>query len=121
MAGEKLVNLIQDAARNGIPATSRTDLVWGTVKSVSPYVIQVDTDPNLRLTETFLKLSPLCLAKWFTIPEWYTEPAGEGPHTHNIPKHTVQVWRGLQVGDRVIMLRASGGNLYYVLQREGDL
>lgn len=33
----------------------------------------------------------------------------------------MQLWRGLQVGDRVIMLRAKAGNLYYVLQREGPL
>lgn len=121
MPGEKLVEIMKTAGRQGIPPTSRTDLVWGTVIQMNPIVVQADNDPKLRLTSTFLKLSPLCLEKWFTIPKWHTEPAGEGPHTHQIPPHKVMVWRGLKVGDRVIMLRYNSGGSYYVMQREGDL
>lgn len=125
MAGERIVQIIQDASRNGLPPTSRTDLVWGTVQSADPIKIQVDSDQNLILDETFLKLSPLCLEKTFDIPQWQTQPASGPPgtpHFHAIEKHTkVVVWRGLKAGDRVIMLRVAGGNLFYVLQREGDL
>lgn len=129
MPGEKLVEIMKEASRQGIPPTSRTDLVWGTVVQMNPIVVQVDKDPKLRLTSTFLKLSPLCLEKWFTIPDWHTNndgshgghTGGDGSHTNTIPEHRVMVWRGLKVGDRVIMLRYNSGGSYYVLQREGDL
>lgn len=129
MAGEKLVELMKTAGRNGIPATERTDIVYGTVQSIEPLVIALDKDPKMRLTETFLYLSPLCLEKWFTIPDWHTNNdgshgghvGGDGTHINTIPEHRVMVWRGLQVGDRVVMLRCASGGMYYVLQREGDL
>lgn len=115
MSGEKLVEIMKTAGRQGIPPTSRTDLVWGTVIQMNPIVVQADNDPKLRLTSTFLKLSPLCLEKWFTIPDWHTNSGDP------IPPHRVMVWRGLKVGDRVIMLRYNSGGSYYVMQREGDL
>ena len=153
MAGEKLVELMKTAGRNGIPATERTDIVYGTVQSTEPLVIALDKDPKMRLTETFLYLSPLCKRKTFTIPQWNavavsqtTNPdshshdvtvsnpySGSGTtssetHSHGIPahghtinQHTVEVWRGLRSGDRVVMLRCASGGMYYVLQREGDL
>lgn len=142
MAGEKLVQIMKDAGRNGIPKTSLTDLVWGDVASIAPLKIQVKNEPKLLLTEAFLILSPFCIAKTFTIPAWSanaenahthqyqddngtsvatkTSAAGSS-HGHTISEHTVTVWRGLQVGDTVIMLRVSGGNKFYVLQREGAL
>lgn len=150
MAGERIVEVMQRAARAGIPPTTRTDLVWGTVQSVDPIKIVADNDPKLILDETFLFLSPLCKEKLMTIPKWYTDPetqhkhpitvnvsttvtegsatstatatCGTTSHKHDIPEHPqVQVWRGLQAGDRVIMLRCAAGAMYYVLQREGDL
>ena len=119
MAGEKLVELMKTAGRNGIPDTELTDLVYGTVESTKPLVVVADKDPKLRLTETFLKLSPLCLEKSFTIPAWETND--ESAHSYTIPQHKVIVWRGLRKGDRVAMLRCAKGGIYYVLQREGAL
>jgi len=142
MAGERLVEMMKDAGRNGIPKTTLTDLVWGNVMAISPLKIQVQNEPKLLLTEAFLILSPMCIAKTFAIPEWntnmeeahtnqYQDDNGSGiatkttqagiAHQHSISQHTVTVWRGLQVGDTVIMLRVAGGNKYYVLQREGAL
>lgn len=119
MAGEKLVNLIFDAANDALPPTNRTDVVWGTVVTPNPITIKVDGENGMILSATFLKLSPLCQIKTFTIPQWQTEIA-EG-HTHTIPPHLVTVWRGLLAGDRVMMLRYKNGEQYYVLQRESVL
>lgn len=125
MRGDRLVRIMKETAANGIPKTSRADLVWGTVESTSPMTIVLDNDPNIRLTEKFLVLSPFCKEWKWDVPSWQTETASGPPgtpHLHTISTHSqVQMWRGLQAGDKVIMLRASGGNLYYVLQREGDL
>lgn len=151
MAGEKLVEIMKQAGRDSIPATERTDIVYGTVQATQPLLITLDKDPKMRLTETFLYLSPLCKRKTFTIPAWSTVEVSQTTdpdshthkitdtyqgggsvstetHSHTIPahghpieKHTVEVWRGLRKGDHVLMLRCANGGMYYVLQREGTL
>lgn len=73
-----------------------------------------------------------------TTPTGTTGAGGTDSHTHSIPAavtgndgdhgHTaassetdaltsVTVWRGLQVGDKVQMLKCAGGQTYYVLER----
>lgn len=143
MAGERIVEAMFDAANAAIPVTERTDVVWGTVLTPLPNVtVQVDGEQNMTLQPNFLKLSPLCMEKWFTIPAWTTLPESEHthgyedsdegstetkttepgtPHLHSIAEHRVMVWRGLLAGDRVMMLRYKNGDQFYILQREGDL
>ena len=113
------------------------DIVTGTVISVDPLKIKTD---KLELTESFLILSALCKETKIKIPE-----PDKNNHTHTIPQHTTQsatvgeygshthtisafnteqalpdilLWRGLQVGDNVYMLRCCQGQKYYVLQRK---
>lgn len=117
MVGEKLVDIMLTAGRESIPESEMTNIVFGIVKSVNPMRIQVANEPKLVLSDTFLKLSPLCIAKEIEIPSMATSETEE--HIHWTSKQTIQLWRGLAVNDRVLMLRVKGGNLYYVLQREG--
>jgi len=149
VAGERLVSFMLSAGRDAIPNSEKLDLLYGKVTSIDPLEVQVVNEPKLILTEEFLLLSPLCKKKEFTIPEWNTEEEEE--HTHQVPsiqtydasghvhavpsqdteagvahkhtilKHTVEVWRGLEVDDIVLMLRVLRGAKYYLLQREGDL
>lgn len=121
MAGEKLVEIMKQAGRNGIPATERTDIVYGTVQTTQPLLIALDKDPKMRLSETFLYLSPLCKRKTVTIPADFICHVGEDSPEHAIEKHTIEIWRGLRKGDHVLMLRCANGGMYYVLQREGEL
>lgn len=55
-----------------------------------------------------------------TIPAATTD--GDGEHAHSASETeqltSVTLWRGLQVNDKVRMLRVSKGQLYYVLERE---
>lgn len=57
-----------------------------------------------------------------TIPAATTD--SDGAHTHaatsseNEKLTSVTLWRGLEVNDKVRMLRVSKGQLYYVLERE---
>ena len=120
MAGEKLVSLMLDAGKSAMPNAEKVDLMYGKVMSIAPLKVQVVNEPKLVLTEEFLILSPLCKQKLFEIPTWYTNTAES--HAHTIPKHPeVEVWRGLEVGDIVLMLRILRGSKFYLLQREGDL
>lgn len=116
------------------------DIVVGTVTSVKPLKIRTD---KLELTESFLILGALCksttikipsddsLSHTHTISSIVTEQASVGDlgsHTHSISKITtdegkgkfpeIMLWRGLQVGDDVYMIRCCNGQKYYVLQRK---
>lgn len=138
MAGERLVQLMLEAGKDANPSSELADLIYGKVISISPLKVQIVNEPKMVLSEAFLILSPFCKEKTFTIPKWNTNNETEHTHAirdtysgggsssptshkHSIPKHEVQVWRGLKVGDKVLMLRIHQGNMFYVLQREGDL
>lgn len=73
------------------------DLVVGKVLTVSPLVIQVD---RLRLTSTFLTLSPFAQEKVVKIAD-----------------EDVVLWEGLAINDSVYMLKCGRGQKFYVLQR----
>lgn len=69
------------------------DMVIGTVTSVSPLRIKTD---KITLSETFLIVGALCKSKY----------VGD-----------TLLWRGLQVGDSVYMIRFSKGQKYFELWR----
>ena len=79
------------------------DIVMGTVTSVSPLKIKTD---KLELTSSFLILSALC------------KPASVKTSVGDHGLVTVDLWRGLEVGDAVYMLKCCNGQKYYVLQRK---
>lgn len=74
------------------------DIVVGIVDSINPLVVYVD---KLKLTSTFLILSPFC--KEMKVDMNGTE---------------VVIWEDLAVNDTVYMLKCSRGQKYYLLQRK---
>lgn len=116
--GHKLAQLMREAGRQ--PQNEVVDIVMGEVTSVNPLKVKVE---NRELTKSFLIVGALCQETTinqsaFTIPN----------HTHNIENNITEpskstptkvvLWRGLQVGDRVMMLKVGKGQKYYILQRE---
>lgn len=71
----------------------------GTVLSTKPLKIQISSKKTL--TREFLFLSPFCVK---------VEIKRDGSN--------FILWRGLKKGDKVLVLRASGGQFYYVMQRQ---
>ena len=65
------------------------DIVEGEVTSVSPLKVKVD---NRELTESFLILGTLC--------------------------QQTSMWRGLNEGDKVMMIKLARGQKYYIIQRK---
>ena len=98
MAGELLARLLAQGVDDG---TDRTDIVFGSVTSVSPLTIKVNN--KLEIPESFLVLSPM-------VKELRTGDT-EGDNKRWI------VFRNLEAGDKVLMIKAQNGQLYYVLQR----
>lgn len=75
------------------------DIVLGEVKQITPSLI-VEVG-KLRLTEKFLIQSPFCIEK-----------------SSEYNSLVIPIWRGLQIGDNVLMLRCGDGQTYYILQRQ---
>lgn len=133
MAGEKFINIMQKVAK---PVASETsDLMFGEVIKISPLKIRIDN--RFEVDEKFLILSALVKKTTIKIPErednththtvavHSTSSGGTTPHTHEIPQMSTQaalpdilLWRGLEVGDTVRILRVNKGQMFYVLERE---
>lgn len=137
MAGERLAQILTGLETH---PQDFPDVIYGTVLSISPLQIQIQNEKTMILSDAFLILSPFCKAQSFPIPSWNTSPeashthsytdsddgstttktTGSGTsHLHSIPLQTVQLWRGLEPGDVVIMLSVSRGQKYYVMERFG--
>ena len=71
------------------PQNEVVDIVEGEVTSVSPLKVKVD---NRELTEAFLILGTLC--------------------------QQTSMWRGLNAGDKVMMIKLARGQKYYIIQRK---
>lgn len=127
-----------------IPDSQFSDVISGTVKTINPLTIKVSE--KLTLTDKNLILSAFVKETWINIPttpsslepaddkyqhrhfiDGETELANDGQgadHKHAIKIYTefahpkILLWRGLQVGDVVYLLRVAKGQTYFVLQRE---
>lgn len=134
MFGAALRNTIKNIVQAYLKSMRPTELQYGEVISINPLKVKVGN--RLELDETFLVLGQNVRETWINIPEdadfkhlhvipaWQTEPAGEGPHIHTIaswqtelalPK--IKLWRGLKVGDKVLIMRVKQGQLYYIMER----
>jgi hypothetical protein len=95
MAGEKLVKLIKQGARHAIPENTLTDLVPGEVTKEDPLTILVEN--RFQIDSDFLILSPFC--REFK------------------DKNGTIIFDKLKQGDKVLLLRVSNGQQFYVLDR----
>lgn len=123
--GHKLAQLMRQAGKQ--PQNEIVDIVTGEVTSVKPLRVKVE---SRELTESFLIIGALCKethisSTAFTIPNHAhsitSENSSVSSATIEPSKSTptdVILWRGLRVGDRVLMLKVGRGQKYYILQRE---
>lgn len=61
MAGEALIQVMRQAAKETLPPESRTDIMFGTVSSTTPLVISVEG--RFDIPESLMVLSPFCFDK----------------------------------------------------------
>lgn len=116
--GHRLAQLMRKAGQT--PQNEVVDIVLGTVTSVSPLKVKVE---NRELTESFLILGALCKETHI-----YTDYIKRHDHVHICPDGTtsgpttdnydIMLWRGLRVGDKVLMLKVGRGQKYYIIQRQ---
>lgn len=129
MSATKLVKSMKIAAIEAIENSKPCDLRYGTVVSANPLSIKI-TD-KLTLEESTL-IVPEHLTDYdiettiMTEFGWETQDASGGSgeasfaeHNHTIyhDRKKITIHGKLQVGDKVVLLRQSGGQFYYVADR----
>lgn len=109
------VELVKQAAIEAVEQTKPGDLLFGTVESASPLVINVEQ--RMRLQEGCLVLSSLVQDFEVKMTVDHEVEEAEG-HIHTyIGKKSFTVHLALEAGEEVILLRKQGGQKYLVLDR----
>ena len=94
-----LIEVLQRIIMESLKASKLSDIAYGTVVSVSPVRIQLQTTMQ-AIPEAAIVLTSNVIAKTAPVQ------GGEGG--------IVVINEGLAAGDKVVMLRASGGQRYIV-------
>lgn len=121
-----LLSVIKEAAMDAVKESSPSDILFGTVLSTNPLLIQIDGEQKMKLKEDFLILTRNVRDyKLEMVVEHETEKRSGGSgeaafaeHTHEYKgKKVYQVKNALQVGERVLLLQAQHANTYVVWDR----
>ncbi|MCM3273653.1 DUF2577 domain-containing protein [Paenibacillus elgii] len=103
-----LLDLVKRAALDAVEAQKPVGILFGKVTKKSP--LEVFVDQRFTLTEDFLIL-----------PEQLTELKIDLKHTHGgsgeALTEPIVIRKGLEDGDRVILLRMQGGLNYLIIDR----
>lgn len=145
--GSRLVKTIQTITSR---RATNGDFVMGTVLKTNPLIIQVGTmnlTENFLMLSPFCVETKIDLNHTHEISgstkstdlgshlhsvtisgtNYATSEANLGSHSHEIELNSanglgiITLWRGLKVGDNVLMLKGANGQKYYVLQRQEGL
>ena len=133
-----ITQVIRMVVAQTVSAMSPMDILIGEVKSIEPLKIYVGT-VNAELTKDHLILTNAVTDHFVDIHvnhltdtihgEWDTThshpDAGSGTiptdHIHSYSgRKKIKVYNGLQIGEFVVIIKASGGNSYIVLDRIGE-
>ena len=120
----ELLQVIKSVARDQYDASKPSDVTFGTVISVSP--LEINIDQRMTLPAEFFILTKAVLDHYvdITVSHVTEDRAGGGgyaefaSHNHDYTGRKLYlVHNQLVVGDKVILLRESGGQRYIALDR----
>lgn len=120
----EFLQALKRAAVEAVEAGKPAAFCYGTVTGVGP--LQIMADQKLPLEEMQLELTSAVQDIWLDVEiSTHTENESGGggwaefaAHKHAIKgRKKLRVYNGLQVGERVLMLRFQGGQKYLVLDR----
>lgn len=99
-----MLGAIQEIAKNQMNAKSLSDLVYGTVFSINPLMIQLDLDKKVVLTADFLIMTRNVQNYKSTI-------------TINGKEESCTINNALEIGDKVGMIQKAGGQEFIILDK----
>jgi hypothetical protein len=125
-----LIDIIKRASIDANESGQPCDLRFGTVTSVNPLKVQITNQFTLpksllivpeHLTDRKIQVTlNLETSSNGTHKHTYsgTETSANGSHTHELNgKKTITVHNALKKGDKVALIRKTGGQSYYILDR----
>jgi hypothetical protein len=120
MTMEKLLNSIKQAGAGAVQAGNPVNVMFGEVVTEDPLKVRVDQ--RFVLTSEFL-LVPESLQHFeleLQHTHAYTDASGNGTAnktTEPALEDPVVIRRGLEAGDKLLLLRMQGGQQYVILDR----
>ena len=118
----RILSITRKMVKQRAQSSDMSDCVYGTVLSVSPLSVQLDS--RTTLGENQLVVGALCKETIIKIPfpekgqvKHKHQAIHNGMHntTEELPE--IQLWRGLNPGDRVIVIRFNNGQKFLIQQR----
>lgn len=106
---------IKAAALKAVETSQPCDFLFGKVTSVSPLKISVEQKMTLGSAQLVLTRNVTDYTADVTI-NWNTEDTDT--HNHNIVGvKSITIHNGLQIGDKVVLLKKKGGQKYLILDK----
>ncbi|WP_342744260.1 DUF2577 domain-containing protein [Paenibacillus amylolyticus] len=115
-----MIDLIKEIAIASVNAGDPTAIMYGSVIADSP--LEINIDQRFTLDVDLLEV-PESLTHYeinLHHNHKYTDDGSEGTTGFALPEEPIVIRRGLEVGDRVILVRVQGGQKYVVLDRLVD-
>ncbi|MEC0310190.1 DUF2577 domain-containing protein [Paenibacillus lautus] len=119
-----LLNTLKKAAVGAVAAGNPTAVMFGTVSSADP--LEVIVDQRFTLPADFLVIPESLIHFEIDLHHTheYTDDTGTGSSTKQtepaLPVKPIVIRRGLEEGDKLLMLRVQGGQKYIIVDRVVD-
>lgn len=121
--GVRLLSIMRRIVREPKKSSDYTDVVYGSVISVAPLTVQIDNKNTI--SGDMIVVGALCKETIIQIPfpekgevRHKHQAIHDGYHNTTMEMPKIQLWRGLNVGDTVLMIRFAQGQKYYLMQRK---
>lgn len=119
MAGEQLIKMLTE---RGGSDSEYSDVVYGRVISTAPLKVQISN--SMIIDDNFIVLGKhigsFSMSGSLTTTEEKKGKDGEKPKSEQSTKPATFTFdNSLKVGDKVTMIRADGGQQFYLFEREG--
>ncbi|WP_240415663.1 DUF2577 domain-containing protein [Paenibacillus periandrae] len=117
---DRILNIIKQAGSGAVEAGNPVNILFGNVTSSNP--LEVNVDQRFTLSEDFLIIPESLTA--FTIElnhqHSYQDAGAGGDGTRSTDTALMEpivIRRGLEAGDKVLLVRMQGGQQFIVLDR----
>ena len=119
-----LIDIMKRASMDAMDANQMCDLRFGTVVSVSPLKVQITN--QFTIPESLLIVPQQLTNHTLEVSTtWNTENTGGGSGDDSFASHNhaingtkkLTINNALKVGDKVALLRKTGGQSYFILDR----
>lgn len=107
-----LLDIMKRASIGAVESNNPVTILFGNVIRINP--LEVNVHQRFTLTEDFLVV-PESLTR-YELDLKHNHSTSEGPTGEVLPEKIV-IREGLQVGDRVLLIRVQGGQQYVVLDK----